>query len=261
MEGAECAMSALGHLADYHHFRKHWLEVGQKEEKSVSSHPRLPAGILPGEAAFRLLESFGIPVVPTLLARSAEEAATLSERIGFPVALKIESPQIAHKSDVGGVALGLSSPAEVRDAFCRIHDRVTTKRPTVEIAGILVQRMAPEGVEMILGVKRDPLFGPVVVCGFGGVLVELLKDVAIAIPPISRQQAQSLLMGLRGWPLLTGLRGKPPADVDALCDAIVCVSQLAVGLGEQLLALDINPLVVHATHHGVIAVDALLQIA
>lgn len=261
MEGAECAMSALGHLADYHHFRKHWLEVGQKEEKSVSSHPRLPAGILPGEAAFRLLESFGIPVVPTLLARSAEEAATLSERIGFPVALKIESPQIAHKSDVGGVALGLSSPAEVRDAFCRIHDHVTTKLPTVEIAGILVQRMAPEGVEMILGVKRDPLFGPVVVCGFGGVLVELLKDVAIAIPPISRQQAQSLLMGLRGWPLLTGLRGKPPADVDALCDAIVCVSQLAVGLGEQLLALDINPLVVHATHHGVIAVDALLQIA
>jgi hypothetical protein len=114
---------------------------------------------------------------------------------------------------------------------------------------------------MIVGIKRDPLFGPVVVCGFGGVLVELLKDVAIGIPPISRQQAHGLLIGLRGWPLLTGVRGKPPADVDALCDAVARVSQLAVSLGDQLLALDINPLVVHATSHGVAAVDALVQIA
>ena len=114
---------------------------------------------------------------------------------------------------------------------------------------------------MILGIKRDPLFGPVVVCGFGGVLVELLKDTAIGIPPISRQQAHSLLMGLRSWPLLTGVRGKPPADVDALCNAIVCVSQLAVSLADQLLALDINPLVVHPNNGGVAAVDALVQIA
>ena len=128
-----------------------------------------------------------------------------------------------------------------------------------DIAGIVVQRMAPEGIEIILGIKRDPLFGPVVVCGFGGVLVELLKDVAIGIPPISRQQAQSLLRGLRGWPLLTGFRGKPPADVDALCDAVVAVSTLVVSLGEQLLALDINPLLVHAKGHGVVAVDALIQ--
>jgi acyl-CoA synthetase (NDP forming) len=120
--------------------------------------------------------------------------------------------------------------------------------------------MAAEGIEMILGIKRDPLFGPVVVCGFGGILVEVLKDVAIGIPPVSREQAHSLLTGLRGWLLLTGIRGKPPADLDALCDAIVKVSNLAVSLGEQLLALDINPLVVHATNHGVVAVDALVQI-
>jgi acetyltransferase len=206
------------------------------------------------------LDSFGIPAVPTLLTRNAEEAATTAERIGFPVALKIESAQIGHKSDVGGVQLGLSSAAEVRDAFLRIRERVTTKLPTADIAGVVVQRMAPEGIEIILGIKRDPLFGPVVVCGFGGVLVELLKDVAIGIPPISRPQAHSLLKGLRGWPLLTGLRGKPPADVDALCDAIVAVSNLAVGLGEQLLALDINPLVVHTKGHGVVAVDVLVQV-
>jgi acetate---CoA ligase (ADP-forming) len=259
MEGAECAMSALRHLADYHQFRKSWQPSGQKEAASASSHLKFPAGILPAEAAFRLLGSFGIPAVPTLLTRDAEEAATASERIGFPVALKVESAQIGHKSDVGGVQLGLSSAAEVRDAFLRIRERVTAKLPTAEIAGVVVQRMAPAGMEMILGIKRDPLFGPVVICGFGGVLVELLKDVAIGIPPISRQQAHSLLQGLRGWPLLIGLRGKPPADVDALCDAIVAVSNMAASLGEQLLALDINPLVVHANSHGVVAVDALVE--
>jgi acetate---CoA ligase (ADP-forming) len=260
MEGAECAMSALRNLTDYHQFRKSWQPSGQQDAASVSSHPKFPAGILPAEAAFSLLDSFGIPVAPTVLTRNADDAATAAERIGFPVALKIESAQIGHKSDVGGVALNLAAAVEVRDAFLRIRDRVTAKFSTADIAGVVVQRMAPEGIEMILGIKRDPLFGPVVVCGFGGVLVELLKDVAIGIPPISRQQAHSLLQGLRGWPLLTGLRGKPPGDVDALCDAIVKASNLAVSLGEQLLALDINPLVVHATNHGVVAVDALVQI-
>ncbi|HJU63964.1 MAG TPA: acetate--CoA ligase family protein, partial [Candidatus Binatia bacterium] len=222
---------------------------------------KLPAGILPTDVAFRLLESFGIPVVPTQLARSPEEAAAAAEHIGFPVALKIESVQISHKSDVGAVALGLSSSTEVRDAFRRLHERVIAKLPTAETAGVVVQRMAPEGVEMMIGIKRDPLFGPVVICGFGGVLVELLKDVAIGIPPLSRQQAHDLLTRLRGQPLLAGLRGKPPADVDSLCDTIVRVSQLAVSLGDQLLALDINPLLVHANSYGVIAVDALVQIA
>jgi len=260
MEGAECAMSALRHLADYHQFRKSWQASRQKEAVAVLSHPKLPAGILPAEAAFRLLDSFGIPVVPTLLACNAEDAATTSERIGFPVALKVESAQITHKSDVGGVALNLASPSEVRATFTQIKNQVTTQNPSAEIAGIVVQRMAPEGIEMILGIKRDPLFGPVIVCGFGGILVEILKDVAIGIPPVSREQAHSLLTGLRGWPLLTGIRGKPPADVDALCDAIVKVSNLALSLGEQLLALDINPLVVHENNHGVAAVDALVQI-
>jgi acetyltransferase len=261
MEGAECAMSALRHLANYHQFRKSWQTKGQKKAAEISAHPRLPAGFLPTEAAFRVLDSFDISVVPTLLTLNVEDAAAAAERIGFPVALKIESAQITHKSDVGGMALNLTNPAEVRAAFTRIRDHATTQTPSAEIAGIVVQRMAAEGIEMILGIKRDALFGPVIVCGFGGIFVELLKDIAIGIPPVSRGQAHSLLQGLRGWPLLTGLRGKPPADVDALCDAIVAVSNLAVSLGDQLLALDINPLVVHASNHGVVAVDALVQIA
>jgi len=261
MEGAECAMSALRHLANYQQFRKSWQVSGQKEAAALLSHPKLPAGFLPTAAAFRLLNSFGISVVPTVLTDNAEEAAAASERIGFPVALKIESAQITHKSDVGGVALNLTNGSEVRAAFTHIKTQVTTQNPNAEIAGIVVQRMAPDGIEMILGVKRDPLFGPVIVCGFGGIFVELLKDIAIGIPPVSRENAHSLLQGLRGWTLLTGLRGKPPADVDALCDTIVSVSNLAESLGEQLLALDINPLVVHASNHGAVAVDVLVQIA
>jgi acetate---CoA ligase (ADP-forming) len=204
MEGAECAMSALHHLADYRRFRKSWQKSEEKYGAGVPSHPKLPSGILPAESAFRLLDSFGIPVVPTVLTRNAEEAAAASERIGFPVALKIESAQITHKSDVGGVALNLTSSSEVRVAFTRIRNQVTTQNPSAEIAGIVVQGMTPEGVEMILGIKRDPLFGPVVVCGFGGVLVELLKDVAIGIPPLSHEQARNLLAGLRGWPFVDG---------------------------------------------------------
>ena len=259
MEGAEFAMAALRNLAEHHEFRKS-SQARDNHDSVISAHEPLPSGILPTEAAFRLLQSFDIPIVPTLLARNAEEAAEFATRVGFSVALKVESPSIPHKSDVGGVELGLASTAEVREAFFRIHEQVTAHLPATEIAGIVVQHMAPEGVEMILGVKRDPLFGPVIVCGFGGIFVELLKDVAIGIPPLSQQQALSLIQRLRGWPLLTGLRGEPPADINALCNTIVKVSRLAVSLGEQLVALDMNPLVVHSNNQGVVAVDALVEI-
>ncbi len=252
-------MAALRNLAEHHEFRKS-SQASDNHDSVISKHEPLPSGILPTEAAFRLLQSFDIPIVPTLLARNAEEAAEFATRVGFSVALKVESPSIPHKSDVGGVELGLASTAEVREAFFRIQEQVTAHLPATEIAGIVVQHMAPEGVEMILGVKRDPLFGPVIVCGFGGIFVELLKDVAIGIPPLSQQQALSLIQRLRGWPLLTGLRGEPPADINALCNTIVKVSRLAVSLGEQLVALDMNPLVVHSNNQGVVAVDALVEI-
>ena len=120
--------------------------------------------------------------------------------------------------------------------------------------------MASEGVEMILGVKRDPLFGPVVLCGFGGILVEVLKDVSIGIPPLSREQAHDMLKRLRGFPILAGVRGKPPADIDALCDAIVGVSRLAWSFGDQLAGLDINPMIVLPKGQGAVAVDAVVEI-
>jgi acetyltransferase len=260
MEGAECTTAALRNVAEYFEFRKARQVYTEHEDLSAAPHPKLAAGILPAEAAFRLLESFGITVVPTVLTRSPADAGAAAERMGFPVALKVESAQITHKSDVGGVALNLATANAVRDAFVRIDDQVKGKVPSAKIDGIVVQHMAGEGLEMILGVKRDPLFGPVVVCGFGGILVEVLKDVAIGIPPLSFEQARDMLKRLRGFSILEGVRGKPPADVDALCEAIVAVSRLAVSLGAQLEGLDINPLIVLPKDQGVVAVDALVEI-
>jgi len=258
LEGAECATATLRHLAEYYEFQRN--RQTNAAGKAVAPVRRLPAGIMHAEAAFRLIEEFGIPVVRTFMTHGADEAVAAAERIGYPVALKIESCDIAHKSDVGGVALTLSGASEIRDASARILSATRRHAPAAKIDGVVVQRMAQAGVEMILGIKRDPLFGPVILCGLGGILVEWLKDVAVGIPPLTRTEAHDMVRRLRGFTLLGGARGRPPADVDALCDAIVRLAQLASSLGEQLAGLDINPLIVLPKGHGVLAVDALVQI-
>jgi acetyltransferase len=259
MEGAECATATLRNLAEYFEFQQKRQSNAEIQIAAITPHAKLPSGLMAAEPAFRLIESFGIPTAPTVLARSADEAAAAAEKMGLPVVLKVESAQITHKSDVGGVVLKLPSAAAVRDAFAQINDQVRAHVPSAKIDGVLVQRMAGEGIEMILGIKRDALFGPVVLCGFGGILVEVLKDVAIGIPPLSKQQTLDMVSRLRGFDILGGVRGKPPADVDGLCDAIVDLSRLAVSVGDQLTGLDINPLIVQSK--GVVAVDALIQIA
>jgi acetyltransferase len=260
MEGAECASNTIRHLAEYFEFQR-MPPVGTANDSAAPrAGIKLRSGTLPAENAFRLVEAFGIPVVSTVLTHSAGEAASAAERLGFPVALKIDSADITHKSDVGGVALKLSNASDVHDAYLRIQSEVSRRAPGARIDGVIVQPMADDGVEMILGVKRDPLFGPVVLCGFGGILVELLKDIAIGIPPLSSDQAFKMLQRLRGVAILGGVRGKPPADVDALCGALVGLSRLASALGNQLGGLDINPLIVLPKGSGVVAVDALVQI-
>ena len=260
MEGAECATATIRNLAEYYEFQRNQAQTAKAAASPPAPRKKLPSGVLPAEAAFRLFDEFGIPVVPTVLAHSADEAAAASDRMGYPVVLKIESAEITHKSDVGGVALKLSNATEVRNAHARILTEVRRRAAAAKNDGVVVQQMASEGVEMILGVKRDPLFGPVILCGFGGIFVDLLKDVAIGIPPLSREQARDMIKRLRGFPILGGVRGKPPADADALCDAIVGVSRLAASLGDQLVGLDINPLIVLPKDDGVVAVDALVEI-
>jgi acetyltransferase len=259
MEGAECATATIRNLAAYFEFQKNRQTIAPKQSQALLQPAKLSSGILGAEAAFHLFEEFAIPVAPTVLARTADEATSAAEKMGYPVVLKIESAQITHKSDVGGVALRLSNAAEVRHAYTRIQAEVRKCAPSATIDGVVVQRMAGEGVEMILGIKRDPLFGPVVLCGFGGILVEVLKDVAIGIPPLTGDQAHDMLKRLRGFAILGGVRGKPPADVATLCNAIVGVSQLAVALGDQLLGLDINPMIVLPKGQGAVAVDAVVE--
>jgi len=258
MEGAECAATAIRNVADYHEFVR---SIEPRPEVSGPALPvKLPPGILAAEAAFALLKEFAIPVAPTLLVRSADEAASSAANLGYPVALKVESAEIAHKSDVGGVALGLSNAGEVRAAFTRIQSDVSRRAPKAKIEGMVVQRMVSDGVEMILGIKRDPLFGPVVLCGLGGLFVEVLKDIAVGIPPLTKAQARDMLARLRGFEILGGLRGKPPADLEALCGAVVKLSKMAVNLRDRLLAVDINPLIVLPEGQGVVAVDAVVEI-
>jgi acyl-CoA synthetase (NDP forming) len=258
MEGAECATTTIRNLAGFYEFQQ--SRQSDADGDLPAPGRKLASGMLPARAAFELLEEFGVLGVPMALTHSADEAAAAAERIGFPVALKIESAQITHKSDVGGVALQLCDTAAVRDAYNQVMADVTRRAPGAKVDGIVVQRMANEGVEMILGIKRDPLFGPVVLCGFGGILVEVLKDVSIGIPPLSRKQAHDMLKRLRGFAILAGARGQPAADIDALCDAIAGVSRLAWSFGDQLGGLDINPLIVLPNGQGVIAVDVLVEI-
>jgi acetate---CoA ligase (ADP-forming) len=200
-----------------------------------------------------LLESYGIAVAPSGLSTSPAQAAELAATLGFPVAIKIVSPDISHKSDVGGVRLGLASADEVAKAAGDMLARVRAARPLADLRGIQVQRMAPSGKELLLGVVRDPQFGPLVMVGMGGVYVEVLKDRALRLAPVGPDEALVMLDELRMAPVLRGVRGERPVDRRALAQAISRFAELAVGFPD-LEEVELNPLL--ATPDGVLAVDA-----
>ena len=209
--------------------------------------------------AKQLLQAYGIPTVHTERARDAEEAAAVAGRIGFPVAVKIVSPQILHKSDVGGVELNLGSAAEVRAAVAKMLDRVARLQPQPSVEGFAVQAMAhrPGARELIVGLSGDPVFGPVMLCGVGGVEVELHKQHAIALPPLNVGLGRDLLSRSGVAPLLAAWRSRPAADEQALLDTLVKVSQMACDLS-AVAELDINPLLVDSS--GVLALDARVRV-
>ena len=206
-----------------------------------------------------MLGEFGIPLVETIAAKDAEQAVLAADRLGHPVVIKIDSPDIAHKTDVGGVRVGCNDAAAVRGAVGDVLDAVRRHAPGARLDGVLVQRMVSGGIEMILGVKTDPLFGPAIVCGFGGIFVEQLRDVSLRVPPLGRDDAAAMVAELRGATLLRGARGRPAADVAALADAIVGLAALAEAHRQSLRALDINPLLVLDAGRGVVAVDWLIE--
>jgi len=205
-----------------------------------------------------IFDAYGIPVAPARLASSAQQAAVIAEELGYPVALKIVSPEIIHKTDVGGVVLGCDEAHEVRDAFDQIVASVRTHSPDATISGVLVQRMVKGGRETIVGMNRDASFGPMVMFGLGGVLVEAVQDVVFRIAPLSQNDARDMVRGLRGFKILTGIRGQAPAHLSALEEVLLRVSQLSVD-NKEIRELDINPLL--AFPDGVMAVDGRVMIA
>jgi acyl-CoA synthetase (NDP forming) len=252
LSGLDLGMTALGHML-------RWTE-NRGRVRAIAQAPALPGGTTQArawseEAARRLLTASGVPVVPGGLAGSADEAVEIAMRVGLPVALKICSAEITHKSDIGGVALGLGSEAEVRAAYEKVRaagDAV----PDAQVEGVLVTPMRSGGTELLAGVTVDPAFGPVLAVGLGGIWVELLRDTSLRLLPVDAAEVKRMLGELRGLPLLQGARGTRPADLDAVAAAIAGLGHTALSLNGSLRALEVNPLWVNGDQ--VEALDVLV---
>jgi len=254
---------AIRALVDYAQFQER-----RRQPKAASATPPAVRGevrsalaaagpVLTEVAAKALLACYGVPRPPEALATSAEEAAAAALQIG-PVALKVQSPDITHKTEAGAVALGVSGDAAVREAYQRVMASAKSAHPEASIHGVLVQAMAPPGREVILGITHDATFGPMLMVGLGGIHAEVLRDVAFAPAPIGPQEAQSLLGELKGAALLDGVRGAPPADRAALIELMASLSRFAADHADLIEEIDLNPVIIHAQGQGLTVVDALI---
>ncbi|MCX8065081.1 MAG: acetate--CoA ligase family protein [Candidatus Hydrogenedentes bacterium] len=247
----ERAVSALKAMCDYSAWRRRPPRIvlrfpanKRRIERIIRRHQRENRTFINEVDAKEILRAYDFNVPLGGLARTDEEAVTIADRIGYPVAMKIVSPDIVHKSDIGGVRLGLSSPAQVRDAFDLMILRVSRRVPNAKILGVYVERMAKQGREVILGMHRDPHFGPMLMFGLGGIFVEVMKDVSFYLAPITEEEALQMLMGTRSFTLLRGARGQAGVDIQAIAQALQKLSQLATEF-PQIYEIDINPFIVH----------------
>jgi acyl-CoA synthetase (NDP forming) len=196
---------------------------------------------------------YGIPVTEFKLAKSEGEAVKFADEIGYPIVLKIVSPEIIHKSDVGGVIINLKDEKDVRNSYKQILGNVRKYKVKAEIVGVLVQEMAPSSTEVIVGATKDPQFGPAIMFGLGGIFVEILKDVTFRIAPITEDEAREMITEVKAYPLLKGYRNMPPADIDSIVKILLNTSRL-VTQHEEIKELDLNPIMVYAK--GAKTVDA-----
>ena len=206
-----------------------------------------------------ILEAYGFVTPKGSIATTAEQAANIAQQHGYPVVLKIWSPDILHKSDVGGVKIGLHSSKEVMDAFDLMMYRIPKKLPDADILGVLVQEMCDKGREVILGMNRDPDFGPLMMFGMGGTMIEVLKDVSFYLAPITADEAKQMLMSTKTYKILTGVRGEEGVDIDIIAEGLQRLSQLVTEF-PQIQELDINPYVVGREGATPIAVDARISV-
>ena len=242
-------------------YRSPFADAPTEPLPAAKKAQRLLDGVEPGSTlsehtSKQLLKAYGIRASRDVLCTSAAEAVRAAKKVGFPVVMKVSSPELAHKSDLGLVKIGVETASEVRATFDALTKRARRFGRAAEIEGVLVCEMVTNGVECVVGVSHDDLFGPVVMAGLGGIFVEVLEDVSFRVPPFGRRDAQAMLRELRGFPLLQGARGAKPADVDAFVDVIEKVQRLALDLADDVSELDINPLVVKA--RGAVALDALV---
>ncbi|MBV8492214.1 MAG: acetate--CoA ligase family protein [Alphaproteobacteria bacterium] len=255
---------AIKALVDYGRFQERLARRRPVEETAPALRDEVARGlavsgpVLTEIASKKLLARYGVSLPPEALAASEDEAVTAAAEIGGAVALKVQSPDIVHKTEAGAVALNLSGEAVVRDGYRRVLARARAAHPNAKIDGVLVQAMARRGREIILGVTRDPDFGPMLMVGLGGIHVEVLKDVAFAPVPLSAEEAFDLIAQLKGAALLDAVRGEPAADRDALARLMVALSRFAADHAETVAEIDLNPVIVHASGEGLTIVDALI---
>jgi acetyltransferase len=263
----ERAISALEAASKYANWKNNPREIVVEK---VSVDKKKIAGLLAkaeiqnehtiaGSDAMEVLTEYGFVVPKMGLAETGHEAVELASKIGYPVVMKIASPDILHKSDIGGVRLGLSNDAEAERAFEEIISSARRFMPSALILGVTVNQMVPKGKEVILGMAKDPDFGPMLMFGLGGIYVEVLKDVAFRIAPIDRREANTMINEIRSFPLLRGVRGEEPADIQSIIDSLVKLSQLVTDFPE-IIEMDINPLTVMSTGKGAIAVDCRISV-
>ena len=249
---------AVRAMAALRYFARSFARAGEADPiPELTDLSPLPDGMINEIEAKALLAEAGIAIVRETLARTPEAAADAAREMGFPVVLKIASPDILHKSDIGGVALNLRSVEEVRSAGARILELASEKAPEARIDGLVVAEQAAPGLEAILGVTQDPAFGPVVVFGLGGVLVEALGDVSFRVAPFGPLEARRMIDEIRGRKLLDAFRGAPERDIDALAEAISRLSAFAAHHGAALETVDVNPLIVGARGQGALAADGV----
>jgi acyl-CoA synthetase (NDP forming) len=222
-------------------------------DKIITAARKEGRSLLTEVEAKEILADAGIPVVSTVLARTRREAVSVAKNIGFPVVLKVASSQVVHKSDVGGVKLDLRNASQVEAAYRDIVSSIHARVPKARVDGVSVQQMARPGIEVIIGMSKDPQFGPVMMFGLGGILVELLKDVSFRIVPLTKRDAAEMVREVKGYPLLEGYRGREGVDVNFLEDLIVKISAF-VDKTPDIKELDLNPVI--AYKNGAVVADA-----
>jgi acyl-CoA synthetase (NDP forming) len=268
LQGTRESLGAIDNLFTYAELRRQQnfkcSRDGSVPENlaSLKEAYRKKRGVLSYEDSQALIGAYGISVPDGVMVHTEDEAAAVALRMGYPVVVKGQSPQIPHKTEAGLVQVNICHESELRGSFSTFERNIEAFDRGAQLEGVLVQRMIPsDGVETIIGISADPVFGPAVVLGLGGIFVELLKDSTLQLPPVSRDEARMMIANLKGGKVLEGFRGKPRADMDALMTAIVQIGQLAEDFCGLITSLDINPLMVMPKGRGVVAADILIEMS